>query len=393
MQFFKLAAFLAGVTVGGLCAAQSVLTDENRAIAAMTKTLREQSSEWDMPVNVHETEAASQARRIFDEIDDDFPLSDTPTSNPSAEGKILIFASFSLGEEGLEDVFATASETEGAVVVFRGIPYEDQFARSMNEMQALAAKQSPVANVTLNPTLFRKYNVTSVPTMVYMNDDRTESVARVSGLTAPQWLSKAVEQGSTGDLGIKGPVEEISERDLIVVMQEKVAAIDWREKRERAVKRFWEKQQFIDLPRAAAARTRYLDPSIVMNEDLKDGEGNILVAQGTTINPLELRSFTQAVVVFDPTDLRQLAWVRDKVADLNTRHPRVTLIATRFDRSKGWKSYEEITDLFDAPVYKLTPDIAKRWDLEYSPSVITSEHNYFVIEELYEEPLQVAEGA
>lgn len=296
-----------------------------------------------------------------------------------------------MGREGLEDLLYTASITPESMVVFRGIRDIDNFAASVFEIQKLAATQSPMAKVVLDPTLFRDYGVTKVPTIIYLDEDKQSEIARVSGLAQPNWLVSKVESGKGGDFGARGPVEDILERDLIEVMQEKVAAIDWAEKKENAIKRFWDKQQFIDLIRARKLRTRYLDPSIVMSDDLRDADGNVLVARGTVINPLELRPFTQAVVVFDPLDHKQIGLVEQRLADLAKTYPRVTLVVTQFDRAEGWDSYKSITNHFDAPVFKLTPDLLSRFELEYVPSIITAEQNYFVIEELAVVEEEIAE--
>jgi conjugal transfer pilus assembly protein TraW len=58
------------------------------------------------------------------------------------------------------------------------------------------------------------------------------------------------------------------------------------------------------------------------------------------------------------------------------------LIATQFDRLDGWGSYRKVTDQFNSAVYKLTPDLISRFEIEYVPTVITSENKHFVIEEL-----------
>jgi conjugal transfer pilus assembly protein TraW len=207
--------------------------------------------------------------------------------------------------------------------------------------------------------------------------------ARVSGLTEPDWLLRQVKEGAIArDFGVKGSVEEIAERDLVEVLQEKVAAIDWEEKKQQVIERFWEKQRFLELPRARRSRTRTLDPSILISDHIRDGNGNVLVAQGTLINPLELRPFTQALVIFDPLDPLQVSLVDQRLAGLKQQYPRITLIVTRFARDKGWDSYTKITDHFDAEVFILTPDIQSRFELEVTPSIVTAEQNRFVIEEL-----------
>lgn len=47
-------------------------------------------------------------------------------------------------------------------------------------------------------------------------------------------------------------------------------------------------------------------------------------------------------------------------------------------------SYKKISDHFDAPIYLLTPDLISRFELEYTPSVITAKGGKFIVRELFE---------
>jgi len=382
-RFFNICLILVTLMVTPLIAqSESVLTGEDKTIAKMAKTLRDQSSEWDIPVNKHQVAAKMQVEQLFAELKK--PMSDMLQSpeKPKPGGRILIFVSWSLKELGVDDIFYTAASYPEALVVFRGVVDEKNFAKSILAVQKLAAKQSPMANVAIDPTLFRKYNVTKVPTIIHLDESQDKEIARVEGLSQPAWLLEKMKAGKLGDFGVRGPVEDILERDLIEVMQDKVAAIDWAQKKEQAIKNYWDKQQFIELPTASKPRRRYLDPTIYISADINDAVGNVIVPQGTRINPLDIRSFNQAVVIFDPLNAKQVRLVDDRLLELTKNHSKVTLIVTQFDRLDGWKSYKNISDHFDAPVFKLTSDVKSRFEVEYLPTVITAKDKYFILEEL-----------
>ncbi|MBP7616112.1 MAG: conjugal transfer protein TraW [Steroidobacteraceae bacterium] len=361
---------------------KAALAAAAKAIAQRAQTLREQPTTRGVPDNAHQDEARAQASELFSRIRSQGP--DTLPAPPSMApaGRMLFFVSHSLGQDALDDIFRIAARLPEALIVFRGVRDAEHFADSVMEIQRRAAAQTPVASVVIDPTLFRDHGIAKVPTILYLDQERSAEVARVAGLSRPDWLLEKVKHGKQGDFGVRGPVEDILERDLIEVMQEKVAAIDWVEKKRQAETRFWAKQQFIALPRADQPRRRYLDPTVVVTEDIRDGEGKVLVARGAQINPLNLQAFTQAVVVLDPLDPAQLALVDARLPELAQTHAQVTLIVTRFDQAAGWASYTEVTDHFDAPVFTLTPDVRERFELEYVPSVITAERTQFVIEEL-----------
>ncbi|MGH0003611.1 TrbC family F-type conjugative pilus assembly protein [Pseudovibrio ascidiaceicola] len=263
----------------------------------------------------------------------------------------LIFASLGMGEDSFNAVLQAASLQRDSIVLLRGIPKGAKLAEAVLEVQKRASKFDPVPNVVINPDLFQKHNIQSVPVVVKLTSREGASglpkeVARVSGLSDTVWLEQKIEEGRSGDLGARGPLAEITEQDFVEAAKERVAAIDWEKKKELAVENFWLKRSFDELPQATQSRTRLIDPSFVVTADVKAPNGQLIAYRGQTINPLKVRPFPQAVLVFDPLSKKQLELVKQLSLKLNNdrRFSRVNLIATRIDREAGWGSYEEITD-------------------------------------------------
>nr|WP_264194051.1 TrbC family F-type conjugative pilus assembly protein [Marinomonas algarum] len=306
---------------------------------------------------------------------------------------IVLFASRSLGKQGLKNIFETASHNQDVLVVFRGIPKEANLGEAMLEIQEIAVQYDPVPNIIIDPSLFEEYKVEVVPAVVIREESTTgfnklpKEVAKVFGLSTYDWVMSQIESGGRGDLGVRGPVSEISEPDLIELMKERFAAIDWEEKKEAAKNNFWKNQRFRTLPRATEHRTRLIDPSIYITDDIKAENGAIIASKGDVINPLDITPFTQAVIVFDPLDKEQVALIKKSLVRISETAgvTRLTYIATRFDKEAGWDSYKEATDTFKSPVYLLTPDLQARFHLERVPSVITAKGRRFSIEELYDQ--------
>lgn len=315
----------------------------------------------------------------------------TPTPQPYKEHSTLVFASLSLGEQGLHDLLSMVSGMDEAVVVFRGIPRGESMTVALTRLQRIASQHDPMPALIINPDLFRSYNVTAVPTIVSVDahdlpvgGDTATPVAKVAGISDPSWLNRAIERGETGDLGIKGPVLNISEVDLIELAKERVAEINWEEKQKAAIANFWHNQKFTTLERAPRQRMKIFDPSVQITQDIQAPDGTYIARKGDIINPLKIRAFTQAVIVFDPTDKEQIELVLEAVPALkeNPNIGFISYIATQIDPIEGWKSYEKITDIVDEHVTLLTPDVAQRFELEYVPSVITSGGDVFHITEL-----------
>lgn len=337
----------------------------------------------------------------------------------------LVFVSYSLGDSALKEILEIASIDQSVAVILRGIPEGMDVWAGMAQIQSLAAEFDPIPNIVLDPTLFERYQVTMVPTLVFVEQSTPKEpnltneemdrrfnplnpayepptledsgskveeeqlglieVARVMGLSDPEWIKRQVRHGQTGNLGIKGPVLEIAERDLIEVMKERVMQVDWEEKKQQASKRYWANQKFIHLPTNEKESIRLVDASVTVTRDIVTSDGQFIAHAGDTVNPLSSRPFTQAIIVFNPTDKKQMHWIRDALPAIerNERVKKVVYIATQLETENGWDNYEAITDELDAHVFLLTPDVRDRFELLSTPSVITANETHFVIHELF----------
>lgn len=357
----------------------------------MAKTIEKQAASMPpLPANPHMDLARSQAAALFTELEAGKQHPAVPElPNRRPPGRMLLFVSFSIGDASLKAALASASRNQEVVLVFRGVKDPDHLATSVMEIQALARGYKPMPKVMLDPTLFQKHNVTQVPTLVYLDDTGEKNLSMVTGLTGTDYLTDKIAVNDLGNHGNRGPVVPIAERDLIEVMKEKVAGIDWAKKKEEAAKRYWTNQQFIILPAAELPSTRELDPTIVLTDDIRDATGAVITAKGTRINPLSMVPFNQAMVIFDATDDHQVALVKERLIALKKQFDRITLITTQFNRAHGWQSYTDITNTFDAPVFKLTPDVQSRWDIKAVPTVVTAKDTVFVLEELAAPPKKI----
>ncbi len=373
-----------------LTPAGEALVKEGQRIAETAHQLKQ--ADWQQ--NAHMDTAQQEAKRFFNELQTSSSViqalqQSSPNKGNVLSYKTLVFASYSLRERGLNDLLESVSEKPDTVVVFRGIPKDMNLGEGIRAIQALAAQKKPIPNIVIDPTLFKKYHVAAVPTMVVLkhlpsSSQAPQILASVQGMTNLQWLMRRVAQGFTGDQGIKGPIEAIGEHDLIEVLQERLAHIDWEKKKQTIATQFWRKRHFYRLPPAKKTQTHFIDPSIIATDDIQRADGTVLIQRGTTINPLTLRDFTQAVIVFDPLDKRQLTWLTQTLPALKKRPgvSRLTFIATQFDREKGWDAYTALTNTLDAPVYLLTPDLVERFALRATPSIITAQGKHFVVEEI-----------
>lgn len=431
-RFCKKAVVLAISLACGTCLAQgsaSILTAEDHQLLERSRQIMENATsvpglddEWMQRAMENAARARPQAQALMDELRSKNPMiSHAKSFDPSEQGaKVeynnLVFVSYSMGDAGLQQALLMASGREDTALVMRGIPDGMDIMRGMLRIQQLASEMDPMPTIILDPSLFKEYGITAVPTIVAFEEKRTPQtlpdaaneaastvlppgndlsdielpdavqrveVARVQGLYDPAWLQRGIESGETGDLGIRGPIQEIEERDLIEVMKERVLEIDWAEKREAAQRNYWVNQRFLSLPSAPEDRTRRIDASVVATADIRTSTGEFVARAGDRVNPLDTRPFTQAIVVFDPTDPLEMETLAKRLPKV-AQEPgvlKLVYIATGIDKEKGWDAYTELTNRFQAPVYLLTPDVRSRFELQYTPSIITADETHFVVRE------------
>ena len=334
----------------------------------------------------------------------------------------LIFVSYSMPESELMDVLSWASSEKQTLVVMRGVPEGQSIPQGILNIQRLAAKLDPVPNITLDPTAFERYSVSVVPTIVALTKEQAQEralvpmkelpaneqqakgllqqatedakeqagkpqaqvLAKVSGISNPKWLRDQISAGHTGDLGTHGPTLDIAEPDLIEVMKQRVAKIDWAQKRQAALDNFWNGQRYVELDRAFLPRTRRIDATVVATGDIKTSTGDFVARAGDRVNPLKTRPFTQAIVVFDARDKKQVELIAQRLPEIRAEPgvQRTVLITTGLDKDDGWDGYKAVTEKLDGPVFLLTPDVRDRFALEKVPSIITADASHFVVREI-----------
>lgn len=295
--------------------------------------------------------------------------------------KYLIFATFNLDKGSLKDILVSASGRSDTAVVFRGIPEGLRIDEGMYRIQEIAKQVDPVPNVILDPTPFKENNVTVAPTLIVRGaDGATQAI--VKGLHNPNWIQEQVDKGNTGDLGFLGAAELITERDIIEVMQERANAIDWDEKKKGALKRAWGNVSYANLPAAEEDRTRKIAASVRVTEDIKTPDGQFIARAGDVVNPLKVRPFSTAYIVFNPTRKGEIDFVKSLKKETLKEYKNVVFMFSQFEAGEdGWDSFKSLTDTMDAHVYNLVPEVQQRFSIEKTPSLVTADEENFVVKE------------
>ena len=322
-------------------------------------------------------EAIGRAATIFREQGGSYPLlrdladqaeaiagDQQPQSRPLAmprKGQLILFVSTTMGDAGLKRAFGAASGDPDVTIVFRGALPGETFTQVSRRLARLLEDIDPKPNVAIHSKSFRDHRVASVPTMI---EPATGKVIR--GTVMAETFRERAEDASEIDLGTVGPVSDIVEPDLALLIKERIAEIDVERRAKESVASYWQRAPFVDVPKARERRVRRLDPTVITENDLRDHEGRLLAPVGARINPLAALPFTSRILIFDGTDPSERAWAKEQI-----RPDRKTiLITTRIDRVVGWSAWKELHQALGLPVYLLQARIAERFALEVTPTII-----------------------
>jgi conjugal transfer pilus assembly protein TraW len=147
-------------------------------------------------------------------------------------------------------------------------------------------------------------------------------VGAVSGSLLP-WQSpaRAVDHGQIGEAW------PVAEPDLLEVIRAKLAGAQANGKLDELNARFAEKVKahvmrpmpVAGITAAVEDRTWEFDPTITIENDIRDHKGNLIAAAGQRINPLHKISLSQKLLFIDGDDPAQVSWAVRQGDDLKTK--------------------------------------------------------------------------
>lgn len=134
-------------------------------------------------------------------------------------------------------------------------------------------------------------------------------------LSLTLWIST----GDAKDLGVYGFTIAIAEEDLLHFIQEKIQHFSQQEQ-QALKKQFYanlyatlqKPMEIQGLKKAKTYRVFYVDPSIKVERDIFNHQGELVVKKDTVFNPLSQVKLDQTLIFFDATDLCQLAWAKSQ---------------------------------------------------------------------------------
>jgi len=292
--------------------------------------------------------------------------------------RTLIFVSRSMSDNELKSILLENAEDPSVQLVVRGFPDGVNTVEAISHLQKLVMDTHSKAGLIIDPPAFKRHNVTEVPVTVL--EESEIALLTAKGSSSAQYVTDAYAQGQKGDLGVTGPMVNIAERDLVEVMQERAHKIDFEKLKKSAKDRFWANQKYYELDHVVESRIREIDPTVIVGQNILDPKGNVITAKGTKINPLDIRPFTQRLVIFDGRDKEQVKLAKQEFQDYS-QITRVTLILSALETADGWENFQRLQKEIGAPLFLLTPEVLTTFEIEKVPSTVYSDHKKFIVQE------------
>lgn len=293
-----------------------------------------------------------------------------PKSRQNEANEKAIFISFSMDAKTIKRLIYLAKK-EGAEVYINGLyPGHKMINETMLMLRKMVEGIEEPPIVRFNPTAFKKYDVNSVPAILYRELDR---YIIASGVTSFDWLETEYKnQTKSVDYGVTGPVSQVIEKSIIDEMKERMANYDWKAQRKRTIDSFWSRQTYTPLPRATSTEEWLIDPTITASKDINTPRGELIAKQGSVMNPLKGHGAGFTTLIFNATDIQQVEWVSRKLNEMNTVG-QLMLITSEVNKQRGWKHIEALQNQFKQKIFLMPKELASRFQLSALPAVVKTD--------------------
>lgn len=183
------------------------------------------------------------------------------------------------------------------------------------------------------------------------------------------------------DYGKIGPTYEVTEPDMLAWIEKRVAekvasgeALRYQQQQAEKIKRkLLNPAPLGSVTRASRNRTQYYDPTFTVDENITDDRGQILVAAGTTINPLDRVGLSRPLVFFDARDRNQVVFAK-RFLDSREGLAKPILVGG---------SYFELMKKWDTPVYfDQQGALIRKLGIQHVPAIVSQEGRRLRIDEI-----------
>jgi len=282
---------------------------------------------------------------------------------------IYYFFSFSMPEEvilrAMRDAVKINRECEERVtLILRGFVGNDLKA-TISHLYKYLQKIGDDIPVEVDPELFERFNVKAVPQILKVKYDDTGLIK--GDLVS---LSYAISRFSEGlkDYGLYGRVYPIGEEDILKFLASKQKEVEesLKERVSEIRKRMLVLTKYDGrFEHAKEERVYYINPKLILTEDIYDHEGNILFPGGTVFDPTEYVRLGRYVVI-DGNSQKQVEFA------LRGNFKKIILVSGDLER---------LIKTYGRPFYFANDELIERFRIKRVPAVIEGEGEYVKVTE------------
>lgn len=140
-------------------------------------------------------------------------------------------------------------------------------------------------------------------------------------------IAVLAQAAAARDHGQQGTVFPVIEADLLSVIERKLTMMQASGEVDRANKALAARTEarvkrpppVAGIVAATSPRSWTHDPTITVEQDLRDAKGRVIIARGTRVNPLDTVPLRQRLVFLDGDDEAQVAWAIEQTTSLNAK--------------------------------------------------------------------------
>lgn len=289
-------------------------------------------------------------------------------------GEVILFASFAIPEYTLKSMLQASVDSPVPIrVVFRGLKSNTgNLAEASLAIQKLvaSAKLSKQPKVQIDPRLFNQYSVNVAPTMLYRKAGKVVIGTGLESVSA--FVDQATEMKQSGSLGSFSDSYPIKEEDILQLIQERFAKIDWEQKKKAAIGRYWKRQQMPLTELKQDDDVLYaIDPRVKFIRDEVDNRGNVYAKAGDIVDPTQNMPFNTTLYVVDARSERQLSWLEHTLAQPQSRTDGLQyILLSAMPESDDFSAFGKLQKRFGQHLYLLQADMMKKFQMEHVPAKV-----------------------
>lgn len=176
------------------------------------------------------------------------------------------------------------------------------------------------------------------------------------------------------NLGVYGSIYSISEPDMLTAIHDKLMAIQ-KSGQLREQKRNFISHSIAHIVRPDSVqgvsdlgsnppRTRLFNPSIVLNKNITNLNGDVIASKGEKINPLKTHLFDEALIFINGDNQKQISWVLTAENKYSNRFKAIKVILVSGDINVSAKSLKQRVYFDQSGV------LCKRFGITHTPTMV-----------------------